>query len=701
MNNYIKPFPYFCLQIGVIPSIFDESLSYWDMMCSLVNFLNTEVIPKINKNTETINQLIEFTNNLQTALNNAIVRIENNEKNINDLTAKYNFEIPILRENLNNLINKENSDVENLQTQIDNLKTYTDNRFDEFFKSPRFENALKEAFDEFFTDDKIKEYLNDNLLNGILEEVKYRPKTYNTLQDVKNDIQNLVAGMLVITFGYTIINDNGGAFYRVIQYNDNLTYDDGYYIKLNESLALEMIIINGCVYDEQYGVSSLATNETQSLQFKRMLENFRIYEVILTNGEINVMDTITINSSKYIHTAFNPTTLKIQINEPFNFAQTSYKRDYKFEGINFNYYFIPTTDNVKLFNINHFDNFEMKNCKIDSVNIQTPTSNDNFVLFDVNSSGFNEEKNFVLDNIMFNIQIDGQNENNLSKIIYVNPITNFEKFELNNIIINSNNSSLKIVDYINNVNLVIKNSEFNIKNIQLSTTLFDTIVKMSENNYFNCSCSNSDVGLTIFSMVENSYNDKIFDNKQDTNVMSEFNYLIFIKSNSSEILNININNLYAILSSLFNITSYNLVNGITISISNSFILQSQTSNLLNINGNFIDNFMISNSTLSMFNNLNNPFNFNNVDTTLIFNNVNFNNVSNISLFSPLTLGNSDTSKIILNNCMINNEVIAGIPQNSTFRSVLKVGTILPANDSTHLGVRKYVEGSDEDNWITV
>lgn len=701
MNNYIKPFPYFCLQIGVIPSIFDESLSYWDMMCSLVNFLNTEVIPKINKNTETINQLIEFTNNLQTALNNAILRIENNEKNINDLTAKYNFEIPILRENLNNLINKENSDVENLQSQIDNLKIYTDNRFDDFFKSPQFENALKQAFDEFFTDDKIKEYLNDNLLNGILEEVKFRPKTYNTLQDVKNDIQNLVAGMLVITFGYTIRNDNGGAFYRVIQYDDNLTYDDGYYIKLNESLALEMIIINGCVYDTQYGVSPLATNEIQSLQFKRMLENFRIYEVILTNDEINVMDTITIKSSKYIHTSSNPTTLKIQINEPFNFPQTSYKCDYKFENINFNYYFIPTTDNVKLFNVNYFDNFEMKNCKIDSVNNQTPTLNDNFVLFDINSVGVTLEKNFVLDNILFNIQVDGQNENNLSKIIYVNPITNFEKFELNNIIINSNNSSLKIVDYINNVNLVIKNSEFNIKNIQLSTILFDTIVKMSENNYFNCSCSNSDVGLTIFSMVENSYNDKIFDNKQDTNDMSEFNYLIFIKSNSSEILNININNLYAILSSLFNITGSYLINGITISISNSFILQSQSSNLLNINGNFIDNFMISNSTLSMFNNLNNPFNFNNVNTTLIFNNVNFNNVSNISLFSPLTLGNSDTSKIILNNCMINNDVIKGIPQNSAFRSVLKVGTILPANDSTHLGVRKYVEGSDEDNWITV
>ena len=145
MNNCIKPFPYFCLQIGVIPSIFDESLSYWDMLCSLVNFLNTEVIPKINKNTETINQLIEFTNNLQTALNNAIIRIENNEKNITNLTNKYNTEIPILRENLNNLINKENSDVQNLQTQIDNLKAYTDNRFDDFFKSPQVENALKDG----------------------------------------------------------------------------------------------------------------------------------------------------------------------------------------------------------------------------------------------------------------------------------------------------------------------------------------------------------------------------------------------------------------------------------------------------------------------------------------------------------------------------------------------------------------------------
>lgn len=699
MNNYIKPFPYFCLQIGVIPSIFDESLSYWDMMCSLVNFLNTEVIPKINKNTETINQLIEFTNNLQTALNNAILRIENNEKNINDLTAKYNFEIPILRENLNNLINKENSDVENLQSQIDNLKTYTDNRFNDFFKSPQFENALKEAFDEFFTDDKIKEYLNDNLLNGILEEVKYRPKTYNTLQDVKNDIQNLIAGMLVITFGYTIRNDNGGAFYRVIQYDDNLTYDDGYYIKLNESLALEMIIINGCVYDTQYGVSPLATNETQSLQFKRMLENFRIYEVILTNDEINVMDTITIQSSKYIHTSSNPTSLKIQINEPFNFAQTSYKCDYKFENINFNYYFIPTTENVKLFNVNYFDNFEMKNCKIDSVNNQTPTLNDNFVLFDINSSGVTIEKNFVLDNVIFNIQIDGQNENNLSKIFNINAETNFSKFELNNIVIDSNNSSLQIVDFENGLNLIIRNSKFNIDNIQRSVTLFNTIVKMSQNNSFDCSCTNSSVGLTIFASVQNSYNDEIFDDKQRIMEVLNFDFVIFMSCNQLVNYDVNINNLYAIVTSLLNITGRTGNKSFTLTISNSFILQTESSKLMDISS--IDNMMISNTCLEMYNNLNSPFYFNNMNTTLIFNNVNFKGVSNQATFSPLTLGDSDTSKIILNNSMINSDVLSGIPQNSAFRSVLKVGTILPANDSTHLGVRKYVEGSDEANWITV
>lgn len=699
MNNYIKPFPYFCLQIGVIPSIFDESLSYWDMMCSLVNFLNTEVIPKINKNTETINQLIEFTNNLQTALNNAILRIENNEKNINDLTAKYNFEIPILRENLNNLINKENSDVENLQSQIDNLKIYTDNRFDDFFKSPQFENALKQAFDEFFTDDKIKEYLNDNLLNGILEEVKFRPKTYNTLQDVKNDIQNLVAGMLVITFGYTIRNDNGGAFYRVIQYDDNLTYDDGYYIKLNESLALEMIIINGCVYDTQYGVSPLATNEIQSLQFKRMLENFRIYEVILTNDEINVMDTITIKSSKYIHTSSNPTTLKIQINEPFNFPQTSYKCDYKFENINFNYYFIPTTDNVKLFNVNYFDNFEMKNCKIDSVNNQTPTLNDNFVLFDINSSGVTLEKNFVLDNVIFNIQIDGQNENNLSKIFNINAETNFSKFELNNIVIDSNNSSLQIVDFENGLNLIIRDSKFNIDNIQRSVTLFNTIVKMSQNNSFDCSCTNSSVGLTIFASVQNSYNDEIFDDKQRIMEVLSFDYVRFMSCNQIANYDVNINNLYAIVTSLLNITGRTGNKSFTLTISNSYILQTEYSKLMDISS--IDNMMISNTCLELYNNLNSPFYFNNMNSTLIFNNVNFKGVSNQSTFSPLTLGDSDTSKIILNNPMINSDILSGIPQNSAFRSVLKVGTILPANDSTHLGVRKYVEGSDEANWITV
>lgn len=699
MNNCIKPFPYFCLQIGVIPSIFDESLSYWDMLCSLVNFLNTEVIPKINKNTETINQLIEFTNNLQTALNNAIIRIENNEKNITNLTNKYNTEIPILRENLNNLINKENSDVQNLQTQIDNLKAYTDNRFDDFFKSPQFENALKEAFNEFFTDDKIKEYLNDDLLNGILEEVKYRPKTYNTLQEVKNDVQNLVVGMLVITYGYSNIFDNGGSFYRVVNYDEYTDYDDGYDINLNGTLALELIMTRRYITDSQYGISALSTAETISLQFKRMLENFRIYEVVLTNDEIPVMDTININSSKYIHTSSNTTTLKIQINNPFNFVQSSYKVDYKFEGINFNYYAIPTTDNVKLFNVNYFINFEMKNCKIDSVNIQTPTSNDNFVLFDITSAGDDVEMSFVLDNTLFNIQIDGQNETNISKILNIDTTSKFSKLELNNLTIDSNKSSLQIVDFDNGQNLIIRDSKFNIKNIQHSVTLFNTIAKMSENNSFNCSATNTNVGLTIFTSVQNSYNDEIFHDKQRIIEVLNFDYVYFISSNQKSLFDVNINNLYAIVTALLNITGRSLSKSFTLTISNSFILQTETSKLMDISS--IDNMMISNTCLELYNNLNSPFYFNNMDTTLIYNNVNFKGVSNVALFTPLTLGDSDTSKVILNNAMINNNILAGIPQNSAFRSVLKVGTIFPANDTTHLGVRKYVDGSDEDNWVTV
>lgn len=700
MTNYIKPFPYFCLQIGVIPSIFDESLSYWDMMSSLVNFLNTEVIPKVNNNTETINQLIDFTNNLQIALNNAIARIENNEKNISNLSAKYNLEIPILRENLNNLISKENSDVQNLQAQIDNLKTYTDNRFDDFFKSPQFENALKEAFDEFFTDDKIKEYLNDNLLNGILEEVKYRPKTYNTLQDVKNDVQNLVADMLVITYGYADIFDNGGSFYRVVNYNEHTNYDDGYYINLNGSLALELIMTRKYITDSQYGISSLsATPETQSLQFKRMLENFKINEIVLTTDEINIMNTININSSKYIHTSSNPTNLKIQVNEPFNFNQSSYKCDYKFEGINFNYYSIPVTDDIKLFNVNYFDNFEIKNCKFDSSNIERPTLNDNFVLFDINSLGNTLEKSLVLDNVIFNIKIEGQTEDNVSKIFNINTETNFSKFELNNIVIDSNNSSLQIVDFENGENLITRDSKFNIENIQRSVTLFNTIVKMSQNNSFDCSATNTNVGLTIFTSVQNSYNDEIFNDKQRIIEVLNFDYVRFIACNQIANYDVNINNLYAIVTSLLNITGRTGNKSFTLTISNSYILQTEYSKLMDISS--IDNMMISNTCLEMYNNLNSPFYFNNINSILIFNNVHFKGVSNQATFSPLTLGESDTSKIILNNPMINSDILSGIPQNSDFRSVLKVGTILPANDSTHLGVRKYVEGSDEANWITV
>ena len=58
--NKLSPFKHFCMTIGAIPSSYKESLTYYEMLEWLCNYLQNTVIPTVNNNSEALEELQEY-----------------------------------------------------------------------------------------------------------------------------------------------------------------------------------------------------------------------------------------------------------------------------------------------------------------------------------------------------------------------------------------------------------------------------------------------------------------------------------------------------------------------------------------------------------------------------------------------------------------------------------------------------------------
>jgi len=135
MNNRnikpISPFVLFCQK--VIPLAFDESMSYYECLCSLVNYLYNEVTPAVNNNADAVTELQEYVANY---FNNLDVQQEINNKlddmaesgQLADIIAQYIQLAGVLAYNtVNDLINAENI-VNDSITRTLGLNTYNDGK---------------------------------------------------------------------------------------------------------------------------------------------------------------------------------------------------------------------------------------------------------------------------------------------------------------------------------------------------------------------------------------------------------------------------------------------------------------------------------------------------------------------------------------------------------------------------------------------
>ena len=58
----VPPFVRYCS--AIIPTMFDDSLSYYEALCALNRFIQTQVIDKLNETIDNLNALDDFVYNL-------------------------------------------------------------------------------------------------------------------------------------------------------------------------------------------------------------------------------------------------------------------------------------------------------------------------------------------------------------------------------------------------------------------------------------------------------------------------------------------------------------------------------------------------------------------------------------------------------------------------------------------------------------
>lgn len=212
----VPPFVRFCA--ANIPMVFDDSLSYYECLCALWKWLQSDVIDVIN--------------------NNATV------------TQKW-------REELTEFESDMRSDFSDLNDAFDTLKTWVETYFDNLDVQEEINNKLDEMAESGQLADIISQYLNSTAIFG-----------YDTVSDMKN-AENLVNGSFARTLGYYAKNDGGGALYKIRNITNDDVIDEASIIEMNDSTNT---LIAELIYDKEVNVKQFGakgddvTDDTIAIQ---------------------------------------------------------------------------------------------------------------------------------------------------------------------------------------------------------------------------------------------------------------------------------------------------------------------------------------------------------------------------------------------------------------------------------------------------
>lgn len=153
-----------CVTIGNLPSSYVDSMSYYECLMWLCNYIEKTIVPAVNENAEAITELQNYVEQYLTDM---------------DVVKQQILEILEDINNIHNDIDNIEEYSQQLNIKIDNLKTYTDDLVNENF------NILKQYVDynDLVLDNKI-----ENLQIGAIQVYNPTNGLLQPLQQVLNDI---------------------------------------------------------------------------------------------------------------------------------------------------------------------------------------------------------------------------------------------------------------------------------------------------------------------------------------------------------------------------------------------------------------------------------------------------------------------------------------------------------------------------------
>ena len=120
-----------------------------------------------------------------------------------------------------------------------------------------------------------------------------KPYYYNTVADMKADLK-LKAGDMAVTLGYYLINDNGGATYKIrLKTNDDVE-DGGNIHFIGETLVAEIIIENGVLNVRQFGCKGDGIFGVDSTQLQLAINS---YDTIFIPKGVYIVEQLNVTKS--------------------------------------------------------------------------------------------------------------------------------------------------------------------------------------------------------------------------------------------------------------------------------------------------------------------------------------------------------------------------------------------------------------------
>ena len=178
--------------------------------------------------------------------------------------------------------------VAELQSLFVQLKDYVENYFDNLDVQNEINNKL----------DKMAQ---DGTLEHIIASYLQTQKIYNTTDEMIADASNLVNGLSVQTLGYHVLNDEGGAFFKIT----NTPSATEFQINLGNNLYATLIINENTLNVKQFGAYGDNTHDdTQAFKNAISFINNKYMNLYINKGEYILSEPLYIDwqNSNFWHT---------------------------------------------------------------------------------------------------------------------------------------------------------------------------------------------------------------------------------------------------------------------------------------------------------------------------------------------------------------------------------------------------------------